>query len=369
MKRLFLIIIPVLIAVLIVVGIRTRIPSVEVASVVKGPALDAVSGNVEILPVLETVVKAERGGVIQSVVTLPTDSVVSVTVGETLASLDPEQIESEIALARLQVEAAEARLEAPTEYDLQRTRLEEELDSLTNLRTAGSVSENEVARTRSEIERLTVLGQAELDRRKQEVVLLKNQLEKRALWKRQHTIVASTPGKLNEVYVFPGDIVYTGSQIAKIHSHELLIKVAVREEDFIGISIDNGVRVRFLAHGNQEFSGKVSGLSPTADADSRQRDVFVTLDNPPEGLVSGMTGQAVIIKAEHQDVLTIPRRALVGNYVYRVNGNQVQVQEVKTGFVGLEVAEIVSGLSEGDRVIIDRPHLYREGEKVTPFSK
>ncbi|MEM7673281.1 MAG: efflux RND transporter periplasmic adaptor subunit [Verrucomicrobiota bacterium] len=368
MKRLFIFLIPVLIGVVVFFGIRSRVPQVEVAQVQKGPALDAVSGNVEILPVLETFVKAERGGIIESVITLPTDSVVAVSVGATLATLDTEQIESEIELAQLQLEAAEARLTTPTEFDLQKTRLEEEFASLKNLKSTGSVAENEMARTRSEIERLTVLANAEQARREQEVVLLKNQLAKRKLWDRQHTIVASTPGRLNEVYVFPGDIVYTGSQIAKIHSHELLIQVSVREEDFIGITIGNMVQVRFLAHGNREFSGTVSGLSPIADADSRQRDVFVTLENPPEGLVAGMTGQAVVVKAERADTLTIPRRALVGEYVYVVESDRVNLRKVETGFVGLHVAEILEGLDLGESIIVDRPHLYRDGEHVRQVS-
>ena len=355
------------ISLIVFYGIQNRIPVVEVALAEKGPALDAVSGNVEVLPLLETTVKSDRNGIVESVIQMPADAVLPIKVGDTLAQLNTELVDSEIALAKLQLEAAQARLEAPTEFDLQRSRLEEELESLTSLKSSGRVSETEVTRTQAEIDRLIVLGRTEVTRREQEVALRKNYLDQRELWKRQHTIVAPTAGTLNAVFVFPGDIVNPGSKIAKLHTKELLIRISVREEDFLGISSGNPVRLRFLGFGENEFIGKVSGLSPTANADSRQRDVFVSLNDTPKGLVSGMTGQAVIIKAERLETITVPRRALVGNYIYVVNKSKVELREVQTGFVGLDVAEIVSGIEVGEQVIVDRPHIYRDSETVRPI--
>ena len=365
MKRLslFIIFIAVIVAV-VVVSIRSQIPQVEVAYAAEGSALDAVSGNVEVLPVLETTVKSERNGFVKSVITLPADEVLSVEMGDTLAQLDTELVDSEIALSRLKLDAATARLKAPTEYGVQKERLAEELERLSGLLAAGRVSEAEVVRARAELERLEVLDTGERVRREQQVALLKNQLEQRELWKRQHTVVAPTKGKLNAVYVFPGDIVNLGSQVAKIHTHELLVKASVREEDFMGIAMGNPVRVRFLAFSDQEFSGEVSGLSPTANIDSRQRDVFVNVCNPPKGLVSGMTGQAVVVKAEREGTITVPRRALMGNYLCVVQAGKVELRKVRTGFVGLDVAEILDGVSIGEAVIVDRPHVYRDGETV-----
>ena len=345
-------------------GVQSRIPSVTVAEAREGTALDAVSGNVEVLPVLETTVKSERNGIVKSVITLPADSVLSVEVGDELAQLNTDLVDSEIALAQLQLDNAKARLEAPNEYDLQKSRRAEELESLNKLQSTGRVSESEIERVKAEIERLTLLGLAEKTRREQEIALRENELKQRELWKRQHTILAPTPGTLNAIYIFPGDILNPGSQVAKIHSHELLIRVSVREEDFLGITHGNQVSIRFLAFGSREFDGTVSGLSPTANADSRQRDVFVKLENPPEGLVSGMTGQAIIVKDERTQTLTIPRRALVGQYVYAVDGDTVELRKVETGYVSLDRAEILSGLELGEAVIVDRPHIYRDGEKV-----
>ena len=81
-----------------------------------------------------------------------------------------------------------------------------------------------------------------------------------------------------------------------------------------------------------------------------------------------MTGQAVVIKAERANAITVPRRALMGNYVAVVVADRVELRKVESGFVGLEVAEILSGVAVGEAVIVDRPHIYRDGESVQPVA-
>lgn len=86
--------------------------------------------------------------------------------------------------------------------------------------------------------------------------------------------------------------------------------------------------------------------------------VRVTIDEPDPRLKAGMTVNVDIITAKHTDVLTVPNRAIridrqTGRaYVEKlVNNTPVEV-EITIGLRGEQVTEVLSGLSDGDQVVI-----------------
>jgi multidrug efflux pump subunit AcrA (membrane-fusion protein) len=71
------------------------------------------------------------------------------------------------------------------------------------------------------------------------------------------------------------------------------------------------------------------------------------------------------------NVLTIPVEALVlrdnNEFVYALDSqNHVHERKVEVGLRGSQLAEIKSGLAEGERVIVGGQSKYQEGERVTP---
>ena len=86
---------------------------------------------------------------------------------------------------------------------------------------------------------------------------------------------------------------------------------------------------------------------------------YVTLDvnDPDDVLKLGMTARVDITTSEKQDALVVPIAALKtndsGSYVVRVNDDGPTEQvPVKTGIYSSDYVEIVSGLTEGDKVSI-----------------
>jgi multidrug efflux pump subunit AcrA (membrane-fusion protein) len=78
------------------------------------------------------------------------------------------------------------------------------------------------------------------------------------------------------------------------------------------------------------------------------------------------------LQLNHADnVLTIPVEALLlkGNkdFVYVLDSqNHVHERKVEVGLRGSQLAEIKSGLAEGELVIVGGQSKYQEGERVTP---
>ena len=85
--------------------------------------------------------------------------------------------------------------------------------------------------------------------------------------------------------------------------------------------------------------------------------VTVSLSKAPESVKTGMTANLNIIVNERKDVLTVPNRAVKTVNKRKVvtvlkNGQQVVVP-VQTGVSNDSLTEIVSGLQEGDVVVIN----------------
>jgi membrane fusion protein (multidrug efflux system) len=88
------------------------------------------------------------------------------------------------------------------------------------------------------------------------------------------------------------------------------------------------------------------------------------MENPPDNLMAGMTGEMNIITGTHQNVLLVPTRALIVDQALVVKRGIVRLRTVQVGFRTLDFAEAVSGLSEGNRVVVSNQDKLRPGEPV-----
>jgi HlyD family secretion protein len=88
------------------------------------------------------------------------------------------------------------------------------------------------------------------------------------------------------------------------------------------------------------------------------------LENPPENLMAGMTGEMNIITGTHENALLVPTRALLIDQALIVKSGVVQARTVKVGYRTLDFSEVLSGLSEGDHVILSDQDKLRPGKPV-----
>jgi RND family efflux transporter MFP subunit len=98
--------------------------------------------------------------------------------------------------------------------------------------------------------------------------------------------------------------------------------------------------------------------------------VEVDVENPALTLSPGMYAQTEITLQQRSAALTIPAEAVVhgenGDYVLAVDNSQVVKKNVTLGIQGPDKVEILSGLAEGETVILSGQTNYQAGEKVRP---
>ena len=152
----------------------------------------------------------------------------------------------------------------------------------------------------------------------------------------------------------------------------LRLRVPVPEDDVRYVRDGDQLTVRVDAVG-RSFVGKVVRFTRSVNFETRTMETEVDVDNKDLSIAPGMYANTMLRLAHVQNVITIPIEALVlqGNQqvVYVLDSsNHVHIRPVQVGIQGSKLAEIKSGLNEGDRVILGGQDNYVEGEAVSPIA-
>jgi macrolide-specific efflux system membrane fusion protein len=131
----------------------------------------------------------------------------------------------------------------------------------------------------------------------------------------------------------------------------------VTEEDYPLISVGQRAEVFFDARPDVTIQGKVERIIPQRiEGDRPLYNIYISLNEVPDGLADGMTSDTAITIAKHEGVLCLPRaivRASGGDTsTVRVwDGLAETTKEITIGLRGDTYVEVVSGLSEGEQVV------------------
>jgi len=131
----------------------------------------------------------------------------------------------------------------------------------------------------------------------------------------------------------------------------------VTEEDYPIISVGQSVEIYFDARPDVTVQGKVERIIPKRIAgDSPRYEIYITLNEVPDGLADGMTSDTAITIAKHAGVLCLPRAVVRASgsetTIVKVwDGVQETEREITIGLRGDTYVEIVSGLNEGEQVV------------------
>jgi HlyD family secretion protein len=137
------------------------------------------------------------------------------------------------------------------------------------------------------------------------------------------------------------------------------VVVPFEESDAAQIASGQRVSVRFDAIPGLTEDGTVVALSPSASAISGVISYYVTvrLEGRNSRLRDGQTARVDVTTAERENVLSVPNAAVRRQgdtdivVVVEPDGRQ-RIVTIRAGLVGADRTEVVSGLSEGQRVIL-----------------
>jgi len=122
---------------------------------------------------------------------------------------------------------------------------------------------------------------------------------------------------------------------------------------------------------NRDIQGKVSRFADSLDLQTRTMQTEIDFDNRDGHLIPGMYAETRLSLAEKKNVLSVPLEAVARNgddaTVLAVNSqNVLEERRVELGLEDNVRVEVLSGLSDGDRVVIGNRSQFRSGQKIQP---
>jgi HlyD family secretion protein len=144
----------------------------------------------------------------------------------------------------------------------------------------------------------------------------------------------------------------------------LEIEVQIPEVFAHDLSIGMPAEVR---DGNGTYAGEVSAVSPEV-VNSQVTGRIRFGDKKPVGLRQNQQLTTRILIDEHPNVLMVDRGPFVdtgaGRVAYVVHGDVAERTAIQVGATSLNAVEIVSGLKEGDRIVISGTDEFKGAQRV-----
>jgi len=285
-------------------------------------------------------------------------------------------------------------LDARVEYNLMKfgsvpgggnpERFKKEIDSLKKVYEdtkrkfeLGQVSESEFERVKRDYEALLVYS----DVNREDVIANKSGLnralveyEKAKLNLSYTEIRAPFSGYIADCDLNVGSYVNAGQKCMKlIDISKVKIIAEVTETQMARIRVGNIAEVEFVAYPGEVFRGKVVEVNPYIDIERRVGKIVIEIDNVGEKIKPGMFGNIKIQGEVYENVLIVPKRAVVMRdnrpviFVYQSESENSGLSKwfyVELGRENEEFYEIKSGINPGDTIIVEGNYNLAHDSKV-----
>jgi len=357
---------------------------VRVAAVQRGPIRSVISTNGKIEPVQNFESHAPIATTVKSLYAKEGDHVRK---GQLLLQLDDDDIRSQAARAQSQLRSALVSQSALTTGGTQEEVLtlnaqlikargdrdvaQRNLEALQKLVQQGAASPGELSQAQDKLQSaqadVNLLEQKKKDRFSQpEVARIQAQVaEAQAAYEdaedalRKSSVRAPFDGIVYSLPVKSGAFVQTGALLLQEGDlSRILVRAFVDEPDIGRLRMGQRVEVTWDAVPGRTWTGTINTIPSTVKL-SGTRNVGETtclIDNQDLRLLPNVNVGVTIVVAEHDNVLTLQRDAVRMDdskpYVYRIEDNRVQRQNIEFSLQNLTRVEITSGLSENDRVAL-----------------
>jgi RND family efflux transporter MFP subunit len=191
-------------------------------------------------------------------------------------------------------------------------------------------------------------------------------------------ITAPFDGVVTHRYADPGTLIQGGTSsggqalplVRVSDNYRLRLDFPVTVDYVKDVQFGDPVEVRVDSSNGKTFTGTISRFTHDVDEDTRTMTTEIEVPNPNLELMPGMYATVVLKVEKHLQALAVPTEAVTGEKtptVYMVNrDNQIEERAVKLGLETPDKYEVLSGLHEGDLVVIGNRSGLQAGQKVEP---
>jgi Cu(I)/Ag(I) efflux system membrane fusion protein len=189
------------------------------------------------------------------------------------------------------------------------------------------------------------------------------QLEKTRAPSARLTLYAPYPGTIANLRVAAGDSVKSGASLCELSGMARASVLAnAFQRDAAWIQTGQPVEVRLPHVSSQVWYGLVNQAAVSIDPNSQNIGVRISFDAPPYLLKSAMYVVATIYGDARRGVLAVPQDALIrteseDRVIVALGEGRFKPVRVHAGIETGDQVEILSGLKEGDKVVVSAQFL------------
>ncbi|PID44497.1 MAG: hypothetical protein CR981_01335 [Proteobacteria bacterium] len=213
------------------------------------------------------------------------------------------------------------------------------------------------------------IPKAELDARETSMQIAKADLDNARLMYNRCRITAPIDGVIGKLNAKIGLFLGRGDPVASIlQIDRLKAVIGIPESDISPVKSLNQVPLTIQALNNHEIIGRRYFVSPSPETAARLYRLELEIENRDHLILPGMFLRAEIIKQKKEDVVAIPFYSIISRnneqYVFVERDGVVSKRLVETGIMEKWLIEITSGLSSGERLIIEGNRDIEDNQKV-----
>jgi len=386
--------------VLVLVGLagRSQAPEVETALVTHQNLEASITSNGKVEPIEPYVVRAEFATFVEKVSGLEGQAVRR---GQVILTLDANDTRAQLARTREQLLAAQedfraARAGGPPdevaqlEADLRKAQvdvasLSATQEALKKLAAKQAATQDELdqnqaklARAQAQLQALEQKKQALAQRAQLDVERASLRAQQaadlvRSLEEKLRTAVVTAPadGTLYSLPVRASDYVKIGDVLAEMADlHRVRVRAFVDEPDLGWLAPDQLVEITWDAMPDHVWTGRTEQIPKQVVARGTRSvgEVLCSVDNQKLELLPNVNVNVRIRVRQKAAALVAPRAAVrsegTHRYVLVIQGDRLRRREITVGISSATMYEILSGVTDGDRVALPGEQELKDGMEV-----
>jgi len=183
------------------------------------------------------------------------------------------------------------------------------------------------------------------------------------------TIRAPIKGIISERFLDRGAFVTTTTALIRIVAMDIVkVVVHVVEGELAQLRPGSSAEIRVDTYPDELFRGSVARISPTVDPESRTADVEIKVNNSGHRLKPGMFARVSLVVQRRDGVLLLSKDSLLRESgparVFVHDKGKASIREIRLGLEGEQYIEVLTGLREGDEVIVAGQYELTDGMPV-----
>ncbi len=281
--------------------------------------------------------------------------------GDLLLELWNKDILAELAQAKNEAKASEDRSVAAC---LQAANAEREAKRLNELRRTGAASEDQTDKTVTQAKALAAdckAAKSSAVMSESRIKVVETNLERTRLYAPFDGIIAKVTGELNEYLTPSPPGIPTPPAVDLIDDSYFYVTAPIDEVDAPKVKTGLEARITLDAFRGKSFPGFVSRIAPyvtdvekqarTVDVDVKFKNADVTRE-----MLAGYSADVEIILDSRKDTLRIPTEAILDEkrvFLWVPSEGIIKERIIKKGISNWAYTEVLSGLKEGDQIVVN----------------